>query len=1030
MKLVLSPEALANARQYDLEQKTAGSSYAEAVYGQYNGNIPFVDWGHAQDADGNRLYDAVNPVDPDWKVPKPEQWAKDGLNFAIISQAIEDNKLGSQAAYDNLVERVRFDRNQKEVLEASNGLLNFVTAIPAFLTNPVNAPEIAYGVLSGGTTLAARLAIGAGMSSITGYVDENMRQVRTGYRDEELLANITAISGVFGGLANGVFGRRVGESVGTGLPLPDKDTIIPPGHVLNKTDDYKIFDGQGNLVDFTGDITQIPRGSRMGVSVIGSMYASVSNAARQIASRLDVSGVSAAKIGQTYMGDTVQQQKRMLQSRINNEQRTIKGIYKQNFRKDKSMTEQAFNEKVYDTAAAIVRGESVAAGPLKDAADAYIRALREIGVGRKNAGLPSLENYLTREWNGATFMKLGRKEVQKMVADALEKKQLSKAAARQTEFDSALKKLMDKRNALPKRTKAGTPERKAREELNKEIAKLKKEFKSGEYTREAMEADAGRLYDNVVDGRMDDFSLSDAMKTRKLDLDEADVLQLLNRNASDVLSRLAYRQTGRIATKKVLGFHSEAELKKASDSLFDRIREEGHSVKEAKKQVKNFETNVRHFWGTQMKVDMDSAAQLFKKGVLDLNYATMGGGFAVTAFMGEVAVPIAMAGFRAGANAIRLTAKDLKRLYKGEVPAQEFTAQMQMMVHAFDNINHSMVYRMANDLDDGYNKSTWLNDKLAGAGEFVSNKLGLSTVTENARISLGMAMLHDIFHNKALLKSLEKFEKTGIQDRNLTKLTRLQFDVTKLREIRAMKDKVFKYNKDGTLKSYDLAALGEENVAMLQRGLSNASDLNVLMGDKRHLPIWWSNPDNWALHIMTQFMSYPLHAYESLLVRGMKEGDAAMVTGILTAAFISGILTKAKEEGEIAMGIKDEKDARYDLTTTEGMKHLAVRMLNTSSFLAPLSLGLNTMSAVMTGEALGSEYRANHWMQFFGGPTVSRIQDIVKSLQSVNLDPFDPEGNAWKTVYGRTILMNSGLPLYSAPIVGDGLRYLNKELAE
>jgi hypothetical protein len=57
------------------------------------------------------------------------------------------------------------------------------------------------------------------------------------------------------------------------------------------------------------------------------------------------------------------------------------------------------------------------------------------------------------------------------------------------------------------------------------------------------------------------------------------------------------------------------------------------------------------------------------------------------------------------------------------------------------------------------------------------------------------------------------------------------------------------------------------------------------------------------------------------------------------------------------------------------------------------------------------------------------MEDYFKTAQGIDFNPFDETSNAWKTVYGRTIMLNSFLPAYSLPIVGDALRYLNKDAA-
>jgi len=508
---------------------------------------------------------------------------------------------------------------------------------------------------------------------------------------------------------------------------------------------------------------------------------------------------------------------------------------------------------------------------------------------------------------------------------------------------------------------------------------------------------------------------------------------LVNRNANDILSKMAYRMSGRIGTKKSLGFHTEEELTSMTKQLKDRVLEETGSAKEAAKMAEYFERNVRLLWGTQMKSDLPAWGQMMKKGVMDLNFATIGGGFAATAAMGEMALPIVMGGFKVGMRAIKTTMKDFKKIYREEEPANAASAKLQLATHGFDKTNHSMVARNANDIDEGYSKTSPVNEFLAKATEFVSNTLPLSTVTTAARGAIGMSFLDDLFYNPRLIRALDDFEATGKMNADLVKLTRLQFDVKKLREIQAKADEVFTWQGGargkGDMLDYDLTKLGDENRAMIDRGLSNASDLNILMGGKEHLPSWWSNPDNWALHLMTQFMSYPLHAYESLLMRGWSEKNAAMAVGVMTSAVFTGIMVVAGEEIKIGTGLMDEGDRKFNLDSTEGFKNLTVKMLNTNSILAPMSLFMNSMSSLFTGEALGSDYRASHIAQTFGGPTVSRINDLVKTLQAMDLDPTDGNSAAYKTVYGRTLMQNSGLPITTTPFIADMFKALNESLA-
>lgn len=1019
----MNQSAKENLRAAQIKEKYPDVGTFSSAWGQVN--QVWGEWGMAQDKEGNVLKDKTfEPTGEKWKFPSPKELEERGIPLTLAVRAASNGEFGSQDSFDNWVGIYKHDLAQKEVLSANNGLLNFVASVPGFVTNPVNAPELAYMIYTGGAGVLSRAAIGASAAATTAYVDESVRQSLVGLYDEKTKADITGLAALIGGGANAVFGRRIGNIHPQGFKAPETDTIIPPGHELNLTDTFKIVDENGKLVEFEGTI---PEGSSVSYSILGGMYSSSSNTARHLASRLQTSGASTPVVGTSYMGDTVQHVAKQVQSLINREQGKIKNTFKTHFA---HMNEGKFNELVYDATARRLNGE-VIDGALGEAVDAFQAGLRHAGKGLEDVGLPTRENYLSREWNGRIFEKLGRAEVTKIVAKALRKKMDETAAIKGLEIDKQIASVLKKRNAMPKRTKIGTNERKAKDALTKELKQLRASRRNLDASDKSLEKQANQLYDSVTND--DYYRDSNAMKRRSIDVNEADVLQLLNRNAGDILAKTSYRLSGRIGTKKVLGFHTEAELVNTKKQLRERVLAETGSKKEADKVAEYFERNVRLMWGTQMKADIPAWAQMMKKGVMDLNFATIGGGFAATASLGELALPIAMAGFKVGLRSTKLSLRDFKRLYKEQPPDTPAMAKIQLATHAFDKTNHSLFNRAANDLEEGYAQTTKLNELLAKGSEFTANTLPLSTVTSAARNAIGLSFLDDLFYNPRLIKSLEKFEATGKMDADLVKLTRLQFDVTKLREVQAKADEVFTWTGGargkGKLQDYDLNILGDETRQMIDRGLSNASDLNILMGEKQHLPSWWSNPNNVILHIATQFMSYPLQAYESLLVRGYSERSAAMAVGIMTSAMFTGLLSIAGEEGLIATGLRKEQDRKYDLDTTDGWQHLATRMLNTNSILAPLSVGLNYMKLAMTGEALGSDYRSRHWIEWLGGPTASRIQDLFTSLQSIDMNPFDENSNAWKTVYGRTLMMNSGLPLYTLPGVGDALKALNKELA-
>ena len=1026
MYLYSNDAAKENQRRADIEEKFEGKIGTwDATWGQFN---PFWDFGQAQDEDGNVLHSKKFERDPNWKFDG-EQARADGLGFMTIYAAADRGDLVSQASYNALVQRVQLDRDQKEVLSANHGLLNFAAAIPAFLSNPVNLPELAIAVTSGGTTLATRLAVGAALAGTTGYVDESVRQARSGLIDENAKAQITAFSTIFGGVANGVLGKRASLDNTVLKQNLEEGTVVPPGSAWNTSTVDKIVDENGKLVDFDG---VIPQGSSYAYSMIGGMAASESNSARQLGARLQISGASTVAVAGTYMGDTAHHIAREIESTLSRQTGIIKDIRRQNF---KNVTEAEWNEMVYVGLVERNAGKTIDPA-LAPAVDAFETGLRHVGLKLEGAGMASKgKGYVTREFDGHKMRAMGRETVQEYLGKAIYKKAAAKFENRIIELNKKIEKLTTERNLLPARTRTGTKEWTQKQKLKKEINGHKKELKNGSLSQKAADKRAGEVYDSVVNDEMGHGA--DSLRRRKLDVYEDDILDILNRNAGDILQKQSFRMSGRIGVKEALGFHTTEELASVSAQLkkrvYDEMKKAGHTEekarKEAIKMAEYFERNVRLLWGTQMKSTLPAWAQMTTKGIMDLNFATIGGGFAATAAMGELALPIVMAGFKVGLKSIGHTFKDIKRIYKEQVPSNRDNAQMQLWTHGFDKTNHSIVARVANDLEEGYAQQSWLNKKLAKATEFVANTLPLSTVTTAARNSIGIAMMDDIFFNPKLIKQLDVWEATGKMSGDLKKLTRLQFDIRRLKEIQAKADDVFKYDKKGDLVEYDLTKLDDSDRAMLQRGLSNASDLNVLMGDKKHLPHFWSNPNNVGLKLATQFMSYPLQAYESLLLRGYDERSAAMIVGITTSAFFTGIIAMSKEEILIASGAKKEADRKFDLATSEGMQNLAVKMLATNSILAPLSMGMDMMKKVMTGEGLGSDYRMDTGRAFLG-PTYSRVNDILASLHKLDLNPMDGNDNAWNTTWGRTLMMNSGLPFYTIPLVGDGLKSLNEYWAK
>jgi len=136
----------------------------------------------------------------------------------------------------------------------------------------------------------------------------------------------------------------------------------------------------------------------------------------------------------------------------------------------------------------------------------------------------------------------------------------------------------------------------------------------------------------------------------------------------------------------------------------------------------------------------------------------------------------------------------------------------------------------------------------------------------------------------------------------------------------------------------------------------------------------------------------------------------------------------SNEQISIATGMKKESEREFDPTTQAGIQALGWHSLKKGSVLAPLALFSEYPKKILTGKGLGSDYQ-QRGLSGMLGPSFSRLNDIVSSAQSIDFNPFDETSNAWNTIYGRTLMLNSFLPLYTFPLVGDVFRYWNKQAA-
>lgn len=539
---------------------------------------------------------------------------------------------------------------------------------------------------------------------------------------------------------------------------------------------------------------------------------------------------------------------------------------------------------------------------------------------------------------------------------------------------------------------------------------------------------------------------TDVEKHRTRQYLESEVSTYLETNVHTLLADFITARSGKYATKEVLGFSNQAELDGISQDLLNDIIQDlldtrglnipnlkegqkgwlkpkaystkkNKAVRDAKRSFELYEQGVRLIWNTQLIPKRpEGFLHQFKIWNINMNFATLGGGIFATALQSEIAQVIARSGLRQGLKASGRSMSEFKQLLRMIPPNSNFYRQMQLMTGAFDVYNGTKVARFV----DGEIGSNRFTDVARSAAEGVNKYTLLSSITASYRMAIGSGIINDLFFNPKLLAG-------KISKSNAKAYSRFGLDITRIGDLQASVDEVFKLGKKGEILDMDLTKLPEDLQTMLDHTLYNASQLEILNGNKLHLPTMFSDPDS-LMYMVLQFLSYPVQAYESILARGASEMNARLATGILFSAGFSSVLALTKEELEVKLGLRENSHRKY--TGHDGMwKELSLNAMNKGAFMAPISLFLDVGSRGLTGSPFGRTGNLRTVGGALGGAPFARVDDYYKTLVALDLNPYDMRSNAWTTSMGRTLMLNSFLPITSLPFVGEYAKQLNEDMA-
>ena len=967
-----------------------------------------------------------------------------GVPYTTYMNELDEGRLNTKEDIVLMQKRYQTMKDSYERTSYESALGNMLLSLPIEVLNPENIPEMAAIALSGGQSLLARLAIGAGSGAYSGYAGETAVQENTGYIDYDARQVATYWGAALGGGLNAGFGMRKNKFEGMSDRQIEDELIGTTTHTQSVVDGKDVSETQvfyreektGLMKLRTATDDEIPEvGNKLAWGMVGRMYASDSPTIRRMAAKVDVAGTNKGLI----KGDTAQYIKELGMRNHMSTINDITGMYQEAKGTNKNLTLEQYNVELKQQFDRHMNGHEVAP-TWKNAVNRIVKWSKSEAEFRKSAGFNTLDNYTPRALDVGAIRNGVRSEVladiERAMYSAADKGAAKKAGEElQTVKQQIIALEQDlvmtgakTRSVKIKGEKVATVIRKNHPELSalyKQMKKLENKS-SGVSVRNKAKKNAEKFLAGI-ESKGANHSDVDSMKKRKYEYDESMMSKYMHQDMSQIIMHTGNRSAGRIATAKQFGITSNSDLTDALANLKKELETEGVlSQKKIKRELKRFEKSMKDLHGTLMHPDDgDSIGQLIKRFAMNANFTTMGGGFFATALQGEAALVLAQGSLRAGLQGMGIGSREFRNLLRGMPMKGAYARKLQMMSYAFDVTNHSSMGRFLDaDFDPSTSKHAQGFEKVVGmtetAAERVGKWTGLTAITSGFRMAIAHTIIDDIFHG-----SIAKMAKNG----DMKKFERLQMDAKSMKEIQAYKDKVFTYEADGTIKDINLEILPPHLQKSIDRAISNASRLNILSGDKKHLPGVFSNPNDPFSQVILQFLSFPAQAYDSLLLKGLGERKSRVGVAVITGSLISSVLALMNEEAKVQMGVLKDSDRKYDVTTDEGLAALGSNAFRKGSMTASLSLITDTLMPMFTGEKLGSTYRPGNTLFSMLGPTAGRLEDYFKTLQGVDFNPFDETSNAWKTVYGRTIMLNSFLPAYSLPLVGDALRHLNKDAA-
>ena len=199
----------------------------------------------------------------------------------------------------------------------------------------------------------------------------------------------------------------------------------------------------------------------------------------------------------------------------------------------------------------------------------------------------------------------------------------------------------------------------------------------------------------------------------------------------------------------------------------------------------------------------------------------------------------------------------------------------------------------------------------------------------------------------------------------------------------------------------------------LGKAISAGVSSSVLQADSVHIPHWLIEP-SWQRELVMQWQKMAIIGNETLLARGWAEDKAGLMAAAALQGLIYASIQYMREEAKLAVGLTDPNDRKFDITTEEGVKNLAVKSTQMMGALGSYQM-MGELGAKVAG--LDDKYgRKGATLVDFLGPTASELNNVIQVMPDVLKSSVEGHMPSDRKTYSAFQGIN---PLLKAPIISD-----------